>query len=359
MEGNDPEEIPADVVHHFLLAICAHRGIGICFADNGWYPRQDEGVRNAEDVAGKTRGKGGKIFNKILSNVLRMLKVNEDPRQQELALKILSACPELVAGYLPSAGLTLEPRLSSKWLANVAFFGAVISLPVPVDSFLLPLGTASSSSVPQYQPSPPPLWSIIENILPALNLKAHFTKALQSTSALVQHSAATALAKCLQKCESVVELFKRIEGVLGEDGFDGQWARRRHELEREVRKRVPDFQVIIAFSGAHSMPPASEEKNGAYTRSIMMAEIAQRLMWLYHRCCASLVAEARYDIGKSLSSLVIDSRISIKDEEIEGFRRLHQLHVINMLRESDQFIWNAKIGSFLPCLFLIVLPIFL
>jgi nucleolar pre-ribosomal-associated protein 1 len=42
--------------------------------------------------------KGGKIYNKILANILKTLKVNEDSRQQELALKILSACPELVAG---------------------------------------------------------------------------------------------------------------------------------------------------------------------------------------------------------------------------------------------------------------------
>jgi nucleolar pre-ribosomal-associated protein 1 len=46
--------------------------------------------------------KGGKIYNKILSNILKSLKVNEDARQQELALKILVACPELVAGYAVS-----------------------------------------------------------------------------------------------------------------------------------------------------------------------------------------------------------------------------------------------------------------
>lgn len=49
------------------------------------------------------RGAGaskGRIYNKVLANVLKMLKVNEDARQQELALRILTACPELVAGYV-------------------------------------------------------------------------------------------------------------------------------------------------------------------------------------------------------------------------------------------------------------------
>jgi len=40
----------------------------------------------------------GRIHNKILANFLKTLKVNEDLRQQELAIKIMTACPELVAG---------------------------------------------------------------------------------------------------------------------------------------------------------------------------------------------------------------------------------------------------------------------
>lgn len=77
-------------------------GVGICFRDRGWYFREDE----AEDE------KGGKIYNKILSNVLKTLKVNEDSRQQELARRILEACPELVAVYVP------PPRLHGISLFN-------------------------------------------------------------------------------------------------------------------------------------------------------------------------------------------------------------------------------------------------
>ena len=144
-------------MHHFLLALCTRPGVGLCFHDRGWYPREtDPDQNNAADADDRTdadtRQKGGKIYNKILANVLKTLKVNEDPRQQELALKVLAACPELVAGYWPSAGLALEPRLSSKWLANIAFFGAVVSLPVPTASFFLPESGSGSASL--YQPSP-------------------------------------------------------------------------------------------------------------------------------------------------------------------------------------------------------------
>lgn len=346
-EGSDAENIPADVVHHFLLAICTHRGIGICFADNGWYPRRENEVSSSQKGSGSEKGK---VHNKILANVLKMLKVNDDARQQELALKVLRACPELVAGYLSTSGLTLEPRLSSKWLANVAFVGAVVALPVPTTSFYLPPGTAGSSSAP-YQPEPPALSTIIENILPTTpggTLKLHLSKALQAPSApLVQHAAGLALAACLRKCEAVLDAFRTVGCALEEDALEGLWARRRAEVEREVRRRVPEVAVIIAFANAHAHRMGSETT----VKSAMLAELAQRLLWMYHRCVPALVAEARYDLAKSLQGFVDgeeEGREGKGDEEVpagvEGLLRLQQLHVLRMLSESDQFLWNAKAG---------------
>lgn len=99
-ESTEADLIPADLVHHFLLAICTRPGVGICFKDRGWYSRDsdgDEKTSHDDDVElGSQRN--NKIYNKILANVLKTLKVNEDSRQQELALKIMSSCPELVAG---------------------------------------------------------------------------------------------------------------------------------------------------------------------------------------------------------------------------------------------------------------------
>lgn len=91
-EGDAQENIPADLVHHFLLAISTHPGTGICFRDSGWYPREENPELGGDGM------KQGRIHNKILANFLKTLKVNEDLRQQELAIKIMAACPELVAG---------------------------------------------------------------------------------------------------------------------------------------------------------------------------------------------------------------------------------------------------------------------
>ncbi|KAM5540626.1 hypothetical protein V8D89_005657 [Ganoderma adspersum] len=349
-EGPDSESVPADVVHHFLLAICTRPGVGICFHDRGWYPREidtdQRGLLGIDEHAeDNSRQKGGKIYNKIIANVLKTLKVNEDPRQQELALKILAACPELVAGYWQAAGLALEPRLSSKWLANLAFFGAVVSLPVPTASFFLPESGSGSASL--YQPSPPPLATIVENIIPTAQIKSHLSRGLQASSPLVQHASALALAKCLSKYQSVVQAFQEVQNALEEDNEEGLWARRRREVEREVRKRLPEFQVIVGFSqrtNEGSSPPTGQVSPNPI-RTSLLSESAHRLLWLYHRLLPSVVAEARFDAGKLLQAIEDMLAQGVAVGSTAGFDMLRQLHVLRLLRESEHFTWSGKLGS--------------
>ncbi|KAH9963282.1 ribosome 60S biogenesis N-terminal-domain-containing protein [Russula dissimulans] len=344
-EGSD-DQTPADLAHHFLLAICTHPGVGVCFKDRGWYLRETE-----EDVGlslsgnDETAPKNARIYNKILAQLLKTLKVNEDPRQQELALRIMTACPELVRGYWSSASLTLEPRLSSKWIANIAFFGNVISLPVPEASFFLP-----GSSL--YLPTPPPLHAFLENIFPSVNTKAHFSRGILSASPLVQHCTALALAKSLSKYSEVLRVMHRIENELEESESNGQWKKRRIELELEARRRVPDFQVVIAFSQktGDDVKPAPEDgiakvRPPDKVHVAMLAESSTRLLWLYHLCFPSLVAEARFDVGKLLqNSFDNDVRTNSIARRNSGLDTLRRLHVLRLLRESDQFLWSSKSG---------------
>jgi nucleolar pre-ribosomal-associated protein 1 len=94
------ESIPADLVHHFLLALCTHTGTGLCFKDRGWYPWKDEenlGYEDEDEEKPVGFAKKSKTYNRIIGNLLKNLKPTEDARQQELALKIFVACPELVS----------------------------------------------------------------------------------------------------------------------------------------------------------------------------------------------------------------------------------------------------------------------
>lgn len=94
-EGPEADDVPAALAHHFLIAICTVPGVGVCFRDRGWYHRETDGVDDTSNRKGS-----GNVYNRILGNILNGLKVNEDLRQQELALRILRACPELVAGFV-------------------------------------------------------------------------------------------------------------------------------------------------------------------------------------------------------------------------------------------------------------------
>lgn len=254
--------------------------------------------------------------------------------------------------YWTGAALTLEPRLSSKWIANISLFGSIISLPIPSDSFHLPGGTL-------YQPTPPPLNSIMENILPSVNTKAHLSKGLLSSSGLVQHCTALALAKCLDKYEQVLTVFNQIETLLEESEADGQWCKRRRDIEREVRRRVPEFQVIVAFSqqkfGDGTSAAGATTVLPNPTKAALLSESALRLLWMYHRCLPLVVAEARFDVGKLLQNFSVEAQTtkvntdSDKPEESsDAAIRLHmvrQLHVLRLLKDSDQFAWSGKMGK--------------
>ncbi|KAI5885092.1 uncharacterized protein SCHCODRAFT_02753782 [Schizophyllum commune H4-8] len=354
---DNPSDETRDVLHHFLLAICTRPGTGVCFRDRGWYPREDlsdAALPSTSTSASTPTSSTLKIHNRILAYLLKHLKPNEDPRQHELTLRILAACPELVTGYWASAGLTLEPRLSSRWLVNIALAGEIVSLPVPKACFYLD----AEHVLPN--PSPPPLNAIIAATLPGgPAMKAHWTKALQHAKPLVQHAAALSLARSLGKYAAVLEAFDEVGAGEADEG-EGAWAARRAELEREVRRRVPEFGVIVGLSrmaedgtkstdggdalkntDGVSKPPARNPAQRA-----LLGEAAARLMWLYHRVLPGAVREVRVDVGRALVGMGDAAVDSPSDEEDDGvsakLRGVQQLHVLRLLQETEDFAWWSK-----------------
>ncbi|KIJ58797.1 hypothetical protein HYDPIDRAFT_33810 [Hydnomerulius pinastri MD-312] len=270
-EKQGSEHVPGDVVHHFLLAICTRPGQGICFKDRGWYPRETDDRSVIDEDAEVTRQKGGftaRVYNKILANVLRTLKAG--------------------------TALTLEPRLSSKWIANITFVSTEL-----------------------YNPTPPPLSSTMANVLPLVGTKAHFSKGLQAGSAgLVQHCMALVLVKCLRKLAEVVRPFKMVEAALEEE-------------EDEGHRRV--------FAAKFERGKLSERDQ---------------------ECLPDMVAEARFEVGKLFLNLAEGSLASLSgehpavsdggrdhDQRSSPLQSVKQLHVLRLLSGSDQFTWARKVAS--------------
>ncbi len=89
----------SDIASAFLQKVTATPGQGICFPDQGWYPRKTEGDDGEREPEGHR--KKASLHNRILSNVVGRLHgkvVDDNGRLGEWTRAVFMACPELVAG---------------------------------------------------------------------------------------------------------------------------------------------------------------------------------------------------------------------------------------------------------------------
>ncbi|KIK54460.1 hypothetical protein GYMLUDRAFT_1022449 [Collybiopsis luxurians FD-317 M1] len=410
----DEDGVPADLVHHFLLALCTRPGQGICFRDQGWYPPNQSDTYNDEhshvnledqpqsnslrphlfssadeDVQVQNNSSKHSIHNPLLLRVLRLLSPSADPRQQELAARILEACPELVAscGDVISGGPgALDPRLNARWMAGITWYGRVVALPVPEETFyLFTSGGGGSDSATGSTPrvAPPQLRSVVESILPSFSgggTKTVLTKTLvgSTTSAqetggsiaglgLVQHTMALMLCRCFGKYMQVRSAFLKAAQAAGEfeeiavvgtrvKSSPGAWSKRLAEVNKEIRSRLPDAQVILAFlkrveAAASSQRDTSSTASKASnpTALALLSESAYRLVWLYHACFAtnslSTADEGpgRFDVGSlvaSLSMVSVQSDNLAEEEEVDtiiGLKTMKDIHILRTLRLNGEF----------------------
>ncbi|KAF8756649.1 Ribosome 60S biogenesis N-terminal [Rhizoctonia solani] len=297
---------PADVVHHFLLALCTKPGTGICFKSRGWHPRPSENP--FEDL--RPAGKDEEVKRKLL----RTLRPAVDARQHELAVRILNACPDLVGAYFAKGaaqlGLGLEPRLSTRWITSVGFIAAVVKADLPTDSFYVDAPThtlaTSSTSSRAYRADPPPLSAIVESVIPNLLTRA-------CTGTLVQHTTIRLITQCLLKLSNVLE------------AFPPGWSERAAEVVDAVRKRVPELGVVVGITQEASKALQKNEDTTTIMKWKLGAFACRGFFETDVALCTSFpgtMAETRFDVGKLLQET--------------------EIHMLRLLGENDQFVWSAK-----------------
>ncbi|WVR03656.1 hypothetical protein IAU60_000651 [Kwoniella sp. DSM 27419] len=393
----------SEIVSAFLENITTIPGKGICFPDEGWYPRRvvDENAGdavNGEALPLQGAGQDGNdnwrkgLHNRILGNVVRKIGnkvVDDDAMVGTWVTKVFEACPELIAGYWAHSALALDPRLNARWMATMAYVGRIISLPPPpLSTFRQPVPVGVDKSTAPFRLQPPAVSIMIESIIPSPLTKIHIMKGLQHTDGLVQHVTAITLARGLQKLATVQELFQQIEKEVGTEPSTSQenpWTRRKRELELEVRKRIPELSVIIAFAQkAATMGPAEEAETEAEialaAKSAMLTEVALRIFGLCNKTLPSMASEMKFDPGRllvSASSASAERRARREAREgsvvsdsgsvasvgtmgtagmgggfgqargdVEGFEALSQLHVLQLLGEVRDWNWmNKAAGS--------------
>ncbi|OCF45143.1 hypothetical protein I317_00945 [Kwoniella heveanensis CBS 569] len=364
----------SNIVSAFLEGITTVPGRGVCFHDEGWYPRKavDENSGGAAEdeftvraggigLEGDEKWRKG-LHNRILGNVVRKVGnkvVDDNGLIGTWVTKVFEACPELIAGYWAHSALSLEPRLNARWIATMSYVGRIISLPAPsISTFRQPVPHGLDPSGAPFRAQPPAVSTMIESILPSPLTKSHLMKGLQHTDALVQHVTAITLARGLQKLAIVQELLKLIEKEVGLEPSTSQenlWTRRRRELELEVRKRIPELSVIIAFAQkAATMAPSEAETDAEIamaTKSAMLTEVALRIFGLCNKTLPSMATEMKFDPGRLLVSASSASaerraRREAREGNVKGFEALSQLHVLELLGEVRDWNWmNKAAGS--------------
>jgi len=128
-----------DMVKGFLEGVSTNPGRGICFADEGWYPRElDAKARDDEEGdRGNLQDKEKKrLHNRILANVIRKLGarvIDDDGKLGDLVTQIVQACPELVAGYVVL--LSCHRTMADQQVLGPFRFGCRPKTQCPMDGY--------------------------------------------------------------------------------------------------------------------------------------------------------------------------------------------------------------------------------
>ncbi|KAG0343372.1 hypothetical protein BG004_005354, partial [Podila humilis] len=335
-------ETVATIIHKFMLGLCTTPGVGICFQDAAWYPPNS--LNSTSTVENTLAEKN--VFNRTLLQLLTHLRPTETLLHQELTIKILTSCPELVRLYWQKAGMQMEPRLSARWLANMTLLHKITEIPVP-NLYLQQTGVFASH--------PPPVSTIIENILPTPANRTILSKGLLHSSMLVRYFTIVELAAAFQKTEQVVTVMKLAVRTLTTDADDvlavdegmeideptittakqsdpsaQQWSNAISLLLAELRRRVPDINTVINLHNGIQPQNLAEKEEEERARLNLFNNGVLRLIKYYQQFLPQVVSESKFDVGKLIPS------------DFSTLQAGTLIHLLELLLELNDFRWSNK-----------------
>ncbi|KAG0049349.1 hypothetical protein BGZ83_005861 [Gryganskiella cystojenkinii] len=341
-EGHSDQTV-AEIAHKFFMALCTTPGVGVCFQDAAWYPAS---MLNANSSVEKSSGDNSKqVFNKTLSQLITHLRPTEHILQQELTVAILAACPELVRHFWQRANVQMEPRLSARWLANMTLLHKITEIPVP-NLYLQHTGLFASH--------PPPVSTIIENIIPSTANRSILSRGLQHSSMLVRYITIVELAAAFQKTEQVIAVMQSAVRTLANDEEESisandtmdlegsgvqtkqsdppaqQWATAISLLLAELRRRVPDIGIIISLHNGIQSLSVTEVSDEERIRLNLFNNGILRLIKYYQKFLPQAVSESKFDIGKLIPS------------DFSTVQAGTLIHLLELLLELNDFRWSNK-----------------
>ncbi|ORX56299.1 hypothetical protein DM01DRAFT_1382565, partial [Hesseltinella vesiculosa] len=325
----------ADLVHDFLLSICTVPDVGVCFRTIGWYPA----LSNTQEQAS---ARYQQQQNTCLGKFIQSLQPSEDLLQQELLLKIFKECPDLIQPYWQHVPLTYEPRLSTKWLGNMAFMQKTIQLETPSMHFL---------DTESYPTMPPPVKTMLANILPPAFARTTSTKALQHPHPLVRYMSTNILAAAFQKYDHVLQRIHHVAQHLKqvevrqaqhhqisqpqEDDCppSQRWARAADSLREEFRGALPEVSALTAMHAALFSASSLSASPDLVTQRRLLQIAVVRLLDYYQTHVPVSFMESAIDPSHLIPVDILDTSPSVL------------VHLLRFLSHLPDFQWSGRTAA--------------
>lgn len=224
-----------------------------------------------------------------------------------------------------------EPRISSKWLANITVLQKVIQLPVP--SLLY-----GSSGL--YPAEPPAADVIIDNILPNVFNRSPSSKGLQHSSPLVRYATMLVLSAVFQKYDKVVESVKKVIMSLETSELNSKttsktsdnWNKCLENVREGLRRRVPEIQTLVALykqTTAKSVAKDMDEEESK-AQNQLLQETAFRLIRYYQEFVRETLMESNIDPGNFIPTDIL----AVKPGTL--------IHLLKLFLSLPDFNWTTK-----------------
>lgn len=236
-----------------------------------------------------------------------------------------------------------EPRISSKWLANITLLQKIVQLPVP---------SLYYGATRLYPADPPSPETILDNILPNVFNRSSSSKGLQHASPLVRYATMLALSAVFQKYSKVAHAIEKVIMSLEASEMnsreqivaDGQleqpskpsenWKKCIESVREGLRRRVPEIQTLVALHKQTSNKMASvqegvnEEEQA--TQNQLLQDTAFRLIRYYQEFVPEALMESNIDPGNFIPADIL----AVKPGTL--------IHLLKLFLSMPDFNWTSK-----------------
>lgn len=226
--------------------------------------------------------------------------------------------------YFQSIATSIEPRLSSKWLARMTLVQKVIRFPVPSLYY-------GDSDV--YPATPPSINTILDNILPNTFGRVVSARGLKNASPLVNYATILLLTASFLKYDDVVRAIEKVISTSKVEGIS-KWHECLSQLRDGFRKRLPDVLTMVSvYQSIQTRPETGADEAEITAQQEMIQDSTLRLLRFYQQFLPEAMMEAMVDPASFIPADILNMR----PESL--------VNLLDMLSNVPDLRWTNKAGN--------------